>query len=217
MEVGGPRSGGPLTAPGGASSPLKPLKTKKSLTRLFSTSAKVSSRSRPPSPEDLPTPPTPSIPESLWPLTSEASPRIPSLAFDNFMSQVIDQDHVETKSQTSRAPSTFNKQATPSAGKRTIVRNISEPIDRKSHGMDEPCMAEGAKALPNQSVERPTVQDAPTFPDIPKRSAKDARMPPSFSSIPRGRGSSVSTPKPRGTLVQSQVSRPSTAGGERRS
>lgn len=203
----------------------KPLeKKKKSLTRILSTSSrssKKSPRSRPPSTEDLHTPTTPQIPVPVWPLTSESSPRIPSMSFDLFMSQVTDQGYAELDgSRAQQSPGTdtphSRKPERPTIRTKGILRNFSEPISRESSELDENISIPLAGEAMNLPAERYPTPHTATFPLIPTKAKTGLRMPAAFSSVPRGRGASVTSPVPTHSpnLIQQ---RPSTAGGEAKS
>jgi len=224
MKLGRGGSGEQAIDASGQSPALEPLKKKKSLTRLFSTSSqssRKSSRSGPPSTENLVVPATPPIPAQLWPLTSEASPRIPSMNFDKFMSQVIDQDHAEVDARVEEHPSAdipqSKKKERPAIRTKGIGRNFSEPVSGKGPRIDEHRSAQIGSGVQISPAEQPTIQRAPTFPIFPKPSKTGLRMPSAFSSVSRGRGASVTAPDLKSSPLQSQLSRPSTAGEESKS
>ncbi len=206
----------------GQSPTLKPLGKKKSIVRLFSTStqsSRKSSRSEPPSTEDLHAPTTPPIPAQLWPLTLEASPRIPSMNFDKFMSQVIDQDHAEVDPRVEEQSPSANKPQSkkherPTIQAKGLMRNFSEPASRESPRKDKDEIVHMANGVRKPPAEPPVMHHAPTFPIYPKSSKTGLRMPSTFSSISRDRGASVTSPNLKASPVPTQISRPSTAGGE---
>ena len=213
-------SGDHLAAPNGDSPASKSLKKKKSLTRLFSSSKKPS-RSRPPSSEDLRSSPTAPTPTLSWPLISESSPRIPSMRFGSFMNHEKETEgsdsNIQEKDRLSSATATpSNKQARIIVDNKPAVRNFSEPAGRGSPVLSGDGMPETASAVRIRQVQMPKIHHAPTFPTSSKPSTTGLRMPSGSSSGSRGRGTSVVVPSPKlkSSLVQPQLSRPSTAGPE---
>ena len=213
-------SGNPMAASNGDSPASKPLKKKKSLTRLFS-SSKKSSRSRPPSTEDLRSSPAAVTPTLSWPLTSESSPRIPSMRFGSFMNHENDRNGSESNTQEkdgvlSGAATLTIRQAQNVINTKPVVRNFSAPAGRGSPGPNEVGITETASAVQIRQVQKPTIHHAPTFPTSSRPSTTGLRMPSSSSSGPTGRETSIVAPnsKLKSSLVQPHLSRPSTAGAE---
>ncbi|KAL6718805.1 hypothetical protein ACLMJK_003039 [Lecanora helva] len=198
----------------------KPLKKKKSLTRLFSSSKKPL-RSTSPSPENAQSLPATPKQAPSWPLVSETSPRIPSMRFESFMTQEGKHEQFQSKFQENQLGSESvsklpNGQAGTPARFKPIVRNFSEPVGRKSI---EPNRNKAASTLSNshiQQEEKPTIHHAPTFPGSQKPSKTGLRMPSSSTSLPRDRDNLGKAPyqKLKSSVVEPQLSRPATAGGE---
>ena len=65
-----------------------------------------------------------------------------------------------------------------------------------------------------ESAEMPRFHHSSTFPAQPKETKTGLRMPSAFTSVPRGRGASVTAPKFKGSPAHPLLTRPSTAGGE---
>lgn len=61
---------------------------------------------------------------------------------------------------------------------------------------------------------KPIIHHSPTFPALPGKPKSGLRMPSTFTSVPRGRGASVTAPKSKSSPAEQQLTRPSTAGGE---
>lgn len=222
MSWGRGESGERATNPSDQSPTLKPLRKKKSIVRLFSTSSQSSSRSEPPSTEDLHAPATPPVPAQLWPFTSESSPRIPSVGFDKFMSHVIDQDHAVLDARVGEQSPSVNtprseKQERPAPRTEGLMRNFSEPVSHGSPRQGKQEIVHMADGVQDSPAKLPTIHHAPTFPIYPKSSKTGLRMPLAFSSVPRGRGASVTSPNSKSAPAPTQLSRPSTAGGEPKS
>lgn len=192
----------------------KTLKKKKSLTRLFSPASRKSARSRPPSPECPHTPPIPQVPKHFWPLGPSGAPRIPSMSFDSLMS-----GHLQDEQLDERKPGS------------PLAMSKTQMIDNPWSGTTAKCepdiacqqsdvalncnsTARASSVVSNVSTVKPIMHHSPTFPAMPKQANAWLRMPPAFTSVPRGRGASVTALTSKSPPIQPQLSRPSTAGGE---
>ncbi len=199
----------------------KPPERRESLGRVIaasSQSSRKSSRSGPPSTEDLHTPATPPIPAQLWPLTSDASPRIPSMKSDDIKSQVNGHKYAGVNARVGVQSAPANrpqprKQERPVIRTKGLIRNFSEPASSESPRTGKNDIVRMANGVRNLPAKPPTMHHAPTFPMYPKPSKSGLRMPSGFESIPRGRGASVTSPNAKSSLAPTQLSRPSTAGG----
>ena len=221
MTPGGARSRDPLPAPIDESPVPKSLKKKKSLTKLFSSSSKQSAIARPPSTEDLRSAPATPTPTLSWPLTSESSPRIPSVNFNGITNHVTKQEqrvdgtpeHDQGLTAASKQSSNHRKNV---LSPKPATRNFSEPATHRSLDRGEEGTVQMANTAQIRQVEKPTISHVPTFPGSPKPSMTGLRMPSGSSSLSRGRGASVmaSNPKLPSALIQLQQARPTTAGGE---
>ena len=200
--------------------PGKTLKKKKSLTRLFSSASRRSSRSRPPSPEDPHTPPIPQVPTHFWPLGSSGAPRIPSMSFDCLMNEHLHGEQLEGMAQfDKRSPGsplamssteeTDNTRSEATVKSESVTASPQIPGTPKGHST-----APLSSVIRKKSAEKPLIYHSPTFPVLPKETKTGLRMPSAFSSVPRGRGASVTAPEPKSSPAQPQLTRPSTAGGE---
>lgn len=203
-----------------------PLKKKKSITRLFSSSPRSSrkeSKAGAASTVDTKITSNPPIPAQSWPLVApELSLRISSKNPDGDIVQSIDHKHAGIEKLQERqsfdlASAGLDGQSTSTIdGKLTgvPVRNFSEPGFRARPGLDEHRAARKSSAATSPQSEKPPIQHAPTFPLSSQRSKTGLRMPSAFSSLPRGRGDSVTSPKKAHFLLQADSLRPSTAGSE---
>lgn len=203
-----------------------PLKKKKSLTTLFSLSPRSSrkeSKAGAASTVDTEFTSNPPIPAQSWPLVApELSLRISSKNPDGNIVQSIDHKHAGIEKLQERqsfdlASTGLDGQSTSTIdGKPTgvPVRNFSEPGFRARPGLDEHRAARKSSAATSPQSEKPPIQHAPTFPLSSQRSKTGLRMPSAFSSLPRGRGDSVTSPKKAHFLLQADLLRPSTAGSE---
>lgn len=143
------------------------------------------------------------------------------MSFDSFMGQVIGHGHGHGESDAqaeklSEIKQRSNKQEKPVIRTKGIMRNFSEPVGRESPRMDEFEIADMATSVQYPQAKQPTVQRAPTFPMSQKPAKTGLRMPSGFSSLPRGRGASVTSPI-KSSPVPPQISRPTTAGGDSKS
>ena len=200
--------------------PGKTLKKKKSLARLFSSSPRKSSRSRPPSSEYPHSPSTPQVPTHFWPLGPPGAPRIPSMGFDFLISEHLrDEQSKDMAHSDKRNPgsplamlNTEDKDHTRSgvtAKSELGPASRQSPVASKSHSTTRaPSVAR------KESTEKPRIHHSPTFPALPKRTKTGLRMPSAFTSVPRGRGASVTAPKFKSSPAHPLSTRPSTAGGE---
>ncbi|CAF9930163.1 hypothetical protein IMSHALPRED_008096 [Imshaugia aleurites] len=197
----------------------KTLKKKKSLTRLFSTASRKSSRSRPPSPEYVHTPhtphtpPIPQVPTHFWPLGPSGAPRIPSMSFDRLISEHIRDEQFVDMAHSDKLPGSplamSNTEETENTRSKATLKCESEPASRQS-----PVASKDHSRARASSVVRNGSSEKPIIPALPKGTKTGLRMPPAFTSVPRGRGLSVTAPNPKSSPAQPQLTRPSTAGGE---
>ena len=198
----------------------KTLKKKKSLARLFSPVSRKSSRSRPPSPEYPHTPPIPQVPTHFWPLGPAGAPRIPSMSFDCLMSEQLQEEQLEDMARSDKhkpgSPLAISKtEATDNTWSAVTSKSESEtasrqsPVASKGHST-----ARASSVSRKKSAEKPIIYHSPSFPALPKETKTGLRMPSAFTSLPRGRGASVTAPKSKSSPAQPQLTRPSTAGGE---
>ncbi len=198
----------------------KTLRKKKSLARLFSTASRKSSRSRPPSPEYPHTPPIPQVPTHFWPLSPAGAPRIPSMSFDCLMSEPLQDEQSEDMAQSDkRSPGSplavSNTEAMDNTWSGVTSKSDSEPASRQSPTVSKGRSTERASSVARKnSAERPITHHSPIFSAVPKQTQTRFRMPSTFTSVPRGRGASVTAPKTKSSPAQPQLTRPSTAGGE---
>ena len=191
------------------------LKKKRSITRLFASSRKAT-RSRPPSIEELHTPPTPTIPEHFKSLSGKNSDSpTPPLTSNGSVCSIPDAYKASTE--TLDAP--FQRDAT----RADSLRGILKP--RKRTDSDEVTSQPGAQSLPRSGAlsrkaslhssdtrEKPLIHHAPTFPDLQKKSSSHLSKPGS------GRLRALSTSPDRTPHLQvssdngPSMPRPSTAG-----
>ncbi|MCJ1451985.1 hypothetical protein MMC28_002325 [Mycoblastus sanguinarius] len=216
-------SGDLLAGPVGDALVGKPLKKKKSITRLFSSSSKKSFRSRPPSTEELHNPQTPPVPTPHWPLPPEApilpeSPRIVSMNSDWFKNEAMygaSERLLADEQSSGKAMAESDMQGLRRASSKAITKNRSEPASLESFlAMDDEGIARTASVVRIRQAEKPTIHHAPTFPIVPKRPKTGLRVTSAVATLPRGRGASVTVSKAKTSSDQHLLSRPSTAGGE---
>ena len=200
--------------------PGKTLKKKKSLVRLFSPASRKVSRSRPPSPEYPHTPPTPQVPTHFWPLGPSGAPRIPSMSFNRLMSEHLQDEQLEDMARLDKGDpgsplAMLNAEETENTRSGSIAKSESEPENRQSPvPLKGHSTARASKVVGKIPAEKPIIHHAPTFPVLPKETKTGLRMPSAFTSVPRGRGASVTSPKSKSSPAPPQLTRPSTAGGE---
>ena len=194
----------------------KTLKKKKSLVRLFTPMSRKTSRSRPPSSEYPHTPPTPQVPTQFWPLSPSGAPRIPSMSFDFLMSEQLHDKQSEDMAQSDK-----HNTGSPLAKSDIEDSYIISGVTAKSEsGWQSPVASKGRTTARARSVTRkesaemPRFYHSPTYPALPKETKTGLRMPSAFTSVPRGRGASVTAPKSKSSPVHPMLTRPSTAGGE---
>ena len=198
----------------------KTLKKKKSLVRLFSSSSRKSTRSRPPSFEYPDTPPTPQVPTQFWPLGPSGAPRIPSMSFDFLIGEHHKDEQSEDMAQSDKhntgSPlAKSNTEDKDHTGSGVIAKSESGPASSQSPVASKGRSTARARSVTRkESAEMPRFHHSPTFPAQPKETKTGLRMPSAFSSVPRGRGASVTAPKSKSSPAHPLLTRPSTAGGE---
>lgn len=198
----------------------KTLEKKKSLTRLFSPASRISSRSRPPSPEYPHTPPIPPVPTHFLPLAPSGGSRIPTMSFDCLRCETPQDEQLEDMAQSDKrnpgsplAMSIIKETNNTRPG--ATAKSESDPASRQRPGASKGhSTARAFSAVRKISVEKPIIHHLPTFPALPKEIKAGLRMPPAFINVPRGRGASVTAPNPKSSPAHPQLTRPSTAGGE---
>ena len=143
------------------------------------------------------------------------------MRFDNFTLQQIDQDHVvagppKEQSGLSIARTPSDEQQKASTDRKSALKNVSEPVDRRNPAPAEHEAVRSASAINIEELEKSTIHHAPIFPGSHKPSKTGLRMPASFPAHAQSAGASVETRKPslKSPLVQPQLSRPATAGAE---
>ena len=198
----------------------KTLKKKKSLLRLFPPVSRKTSRSRPPSPEDPQTPPTPQVPIHFWPLGPSGAPRIPSMSFDCLMNehfqdeQLEDIRHSDKRNHGSPLAMSITEE-TDNKVLEAITKSVSGPASRQSPTVPKGLStAQASNSVHEKPIEKPIIHQSPTFPPLPKENKTGLRMQPVFKSATRDHGASTAAPKSKSSLVQPQLTRPSTAGGD---
>ena len=211
--------GEPLASPtGGPAAAVKPLKKKKSLTRLLSSSSRKSSASRTSPVEDRSRPTTPQLPAQFRPSTPIAlrSPRIPTMNFDFLLHDT-------------GSPIRAHQQPDPEKGQDSQEGNSSRSIMAQIDTTSTAAFPEAAS--PKASVptsdcglrhslsvgqmnqyEKPKISHAHTYPTLPKRSKTGLRMPSAPSTPSRGSLASVASSLRKSSASQPQLSRPSTPG-----
>ena len=198
----------------------KTLNKKKSLATLFSSASKQSSRSSPPSPEYPQTPPVPRVPTHLWPLGPSGAPRIPSMSFDSLMSQDLRDEQLEDMAQMDRRspgsplamPGTEETDNTASGA--TATTETESASQQRSTTSKSHLTTPLSNVVGKRSKERTVIHHSPSVPALPKETRNGSRMQSALTSLPRGRGVSVTAPKSKGSPAKPQLTRPSTAGGE---
>lgn len=199
----------PLAASSGNGRALgNPLKKKQSLTRLFSSASKKSSRSRPSSREGRQSPPTPQVPPHFWPQASKTSgaPRIPSMSFNRLMSGDMNYGQSEDVSPwDGQSPGTSLPRPTlqeMNTAETNIIANSRPGTARRTstvgiNANETPRMAKAARV--KQTEQSPILQH--------QTGLRTASVP-----THRGRGASATVPKPKGSVMHSDPIRPATAG-----
>ena len=213
----------PLAVPiGDPAAASKPLKKKKSLTRLLSSTSRKSSASRPSSTEDEARPPTPQLPPQFQSSNPKASaaPRIPTMSFDFLLHEPMPLDYSgrsssEKEQSIGRVLAQPSEQSTPDLNTRAMGDTIPEESAHQSPiGLNGRGLRHSASTGQVKQADKPTTHHAPTYPTLSRRSKTGLRTPSAFSSPPRGRGSSASTPNSQRSPVPPQLSRPLTASSE---
>ena len=198
----------------------KTIKKKKSLLRLISPGSKKTSRSRPPSPEDPHPPPTPQVPIHFWPLSPSGAPRIPSMTFDCLMNERFQDEQLEDTSHSDKrnhgSPLAMSiTEETDNIVLEEITKTMSDPASRlnptflKGHST-----AQASDSVHQNPIEKPTIHPSPSFPPLPKENKPGLRMQSVSKSATHDHGPSNTAPTSKSSPTQSQLTRPSTAGGE---
>ena len=101
-------------------------------------------------------------------------------------------------------------------GFETSAKSGFEPASRQSSiaSKSQPTVPVSYSAR-KKSEEKPIVHQSLSFPVLTKETKSSIRVPFSSTSVLRGRGASVTSPKAKGSPVQPLLTRPSTAGGEK--
>ena len=215
--------GEPLASPTGTpAAALKPLKKKKSLTRLLSSSSKKSSASRTSPIGDRSRPTTPQLPAQFRPSTAIASqsPRIPTMNFDFLLHDTVSplraqqQPDQENKGQ-DRQEANSSRSIMAEVNTTTTAGSPSEGASPKASVRTSDCGLKYSLSVGQMSQhEKPTTTHAPTYPTLPKRSKTGLRMPSAPSTPSRGSLASVTSSLRKSSASQHQLSRPSTPGGD---
>lgn len=198
----------------------KSLKKKKSLTRLFSQASRKSPRSRPASPEHPHTPPMPQMPTHFWALGPSGAPRIPSMIFDRLTSENSEDKRLEDMAQPDKRNDESPLAIQTNEGRDNIrpmglAKSESDPVSWHSP------MASGGHSTARSSsdickntAEKPISPHSPAFSALSRETKTGLRIPPTFTTNFRGRGTSITTPTSKSSPAQSHLTRPSTAGCE---
>ncbi|KAI4166286.1 MAG: hypothetical protein LQ342_000176 [Letrouitia transgressa] len=197
------------------------LKTKRSISRLFSSSLR-SSRSRASSTEELQTPPTPTIPDQFQPSAKKNSAPSTPTTTGNYDTHHL---HNTSRRSTDTLEAPPRKDAARGDGLRGILKSKKETDGDEKVLQDEFQPLPGSKILSPLSTtnpgnhnlrEKPLIQHSPTFPKAKKRHNGELGR----SSLTRLRGSSTSSPKASRLHIATDdllsMPRPSTAGGDSR-
>ncbi|KAL9596137.1 MAG: hypothetical protein Q9219_005998 [cf. Caloplaca sp. 3 TL-2023] len=203
--------------------PDRPLKKKRSLTRLFSAS-RSSSRSRAPSPEDSPIPTTPTIPEHFLPPSRKASAsEIPSISTSaskhsapSVLTDVTNvaaalREHSDARNQDLKG---ILKPQTSSPKLRSSAPEREAPNGPNNRALTRP---ETPTSIQKRRRGKSTTYRSPTFP-----STTESRVHVESSTSPstRDRGASTTSfglPRFQGSRLDADIPpRPSTSGAEQR-
>ncbi len=201
----------------------KPLKKQKSLTKLFSSTTRKLSRSRPPSPPvEGPQAPSPNVPTNFLPPSprpSESSGTPPTSiletnggtpAFRMYSGHTRDGSG-EEQSMAERRPQGA-----------WALKEKDEENHHAAYGLNPPevldteetTRSHTANTIRLHQVEKPTIHHSPTFPLLHKHSRGDPKCQPASTTISRIRGLSTSSHKPRSSSLKAKdPNRPSTAVG----
>ncbi|KAL8806920.1 MAG: hypothetical protein Q9182_001049 [Xanthomendoza sp. 2 TL-2023] len=201
----------------------RPLKKKKSLARLFSTS-RSSSRSRPPSIESSSAPPTPTIPEQYLSSSRKASTNCETPSSPTSISNVqsLQPTHPDD---TNKASVTDGQSESRASSIRGILKAKSKGIQSHgnlSNGENTVLPIAHSKNRPRKSsnihkpqTERSTVKDSSSFPQASRTTGNSNNA--GSASPPRGRNRGASASLSHDLQTDSHnPPRPSTSGGERR-
>ena len=217
------RMGEPLANTTGASAAdSKPLKKKKSLTRLLSSSSRKSSVSRTSPMEDQSRPTTPQLPAQFRPSTPIAlkSPRIPTMNFDFLLRDTVSPIRAQQQSDEEnkghgRQEASSSRPVMARVNSTTTVGGPSEGASPNTSVRTSDCGLRHSLSVGQMSQhEKPTTPHAPTYPTLPKRSKTGLRMPSAPSTPTRGSLASMASSLRKSSASQHQLSRPSTPGGD---
>ena len=198
----------------------KTPKKKKSLLRLISPVTRKTSRSRPPSPEDPHPPPTPQVPIHFWPLGPSGAPRIPSMTFDCLMNERFQDDQLDDRSHSDKrnhgSPLAMSiTEETDNKVLKAITKTVSDPASRLSPTfLKGSSTAQASDSVHQNPIEKPIIHPSPTFPPLPNENNTGLRMQSVFKSATHDHGPSTTAPKSKSSPTQTQLTRPSTAGGD---